>query len=154
MLVPDQPDFQRELAASYLALKNYDEAQKLTTLLLAKEPDTADLNHLQGDLFLAQQLPDKAEPFLAKASKLAPNVLAARASYARCLLALGKPKEALPHVTAALPLDTDGSLQIQLARAYQASGQTEAAKLAMAKYQEIQARARKQDEVPEITPPQ
>ncbi len=152
-LVPDQPGFQRELAATYLALKNYDEAQKLTTLLLAKEPGTADINHLQGDLFLAQQLPERAEPFLAKAAKLAPGILATRASYARALLALGKPKEALPHVTAALPLDTDGSLHIQLARAYQASGQTEAAKLAMAKYQEIQARASKQQEVPEIAPP-
>mgnify|MGYP000172402719 CR=1 FL=1 len=157
-LVPDQPDFQRELAAAYLTLKNYDDAQKLTTLLLAREPDAADINHLQGDLFLAQQLPDRAEPFLAKAAKLVPGVLATRASYARALLALGKAKEALPHVTASLPLDTDGSLHIQLARAYQASGQTEAAKLAMAKYQEIQARSRKQDQVLEdevkITPPQ
>ena len=152
-LAPDQPDFQRELAATYLTLKNYEEAQKLTTQLLAKEPNAADVNHLQGDLFLAQQLPDKAEPFLAKAAKLAPNVLAARASYARALLALGKPKEALPHVTAALPLDTDGSLHIQLARAYQSIGQTEAAKLAMAKYQEIQARSSKQEEIPEIAPP-
>lgn len=153
-LVPNQAGLQRELAASWLALKNYEEAQQLIGEMFKAEPDAPDLNHLQGDLLLAQQLPEKALPFLEKAVKQTPQALPAHASLARALLATGKPKEALPHVTAALPLDTDGSLQIQLARAYQASGQTEAAKVAMAKYQEIQARSRKQEEVPEIAPPQ
>lgn len=157
-LVPDQPDFQRELAAAYLALKAYDKAQDLADKLLAKEPTAPDLNHLQGDLFLAQQLPDKAEPFLLKASKASPKDLAIQASLARALLAQGKAKEALPHVTAALPLDSDGSLHIQLARAYQSAGQTEPAKLAMTQYQAIQAKIKAQDKVLEeevqITPPQ
>lgn len=85
-------------------------------------------------------------------------MLPAQASLARALLQSGRAAEALPHVTAALPLDTDGSLHFQLARAYQSSGQAEAAKAAMAKYQEIQARSRKQDQVLDeelkITPPQ
>jgi tetratricopeptide (TPR) repeat protein len=157
-LVPGHPDFERELASTLLALKDYDEAQKLTSSLLTKEPNAPDLNHLQGEIYLAQQLPDKAEPFLAKAAKADPKYLPTRASLARALLGQGKAKEALPHVTASLPLDTDGSLHIQLARAYQSAGMAAESKLAMTKYQEIQARIKAQDKVLEdevkITPPQ
>jgi predicted Zn-dependent protease len=156
-LVPDQPDFERELASTLLTLKDYEKAQQLATKLLAKEPAAPDLNHLQGDLFLAQQLPEKAEPFLQKAAKLDGRSLPIQASLARALLALGKAKEALPHVTKALPLDSDGSLHIQLARAYQSAGLSEEAKVAMAKYQQIQASLKQQDKVLEqevqITPP-
>ena len=157
-LAPNHPEFERELAAAWMNAKQYADAQKLTDTLLAREPNAPDLNHLQGDLFLAQQLAEQAIPFLKKAIQQDPRLLPAQASLARALLQSGRAAEALPHVTAALPLDTDGSLHFQLARAYQSSGQAEAAKTAMAKYQEIQARSRKQDlvldEELKITPPQ
>ena len=156
-LRPGHPDLQRELAGALLAIKEYAEAQKLTGALLAAEPEAADLQHLQGDLFLAQQQAEAAVPFLEKAAARDPRLLPVRASLARALLLAGRPADALPHVRAALPLDTDGSLHFQLARAYQAAGQADAAQAAMAKYQEIQARGRRQDQVLEdevkITPP-
>lgn len=155
-LAPGQPDFARELIAALLQTKQYAEAQKELDPLLAKSP-TADLNFLQGDLFLSQQQPDQALPFLKKAAAQDPRLLPARAALARALLQAGQPAEALPHATAALPLDVDGSLHFQLARAYQAAGQTEAAATAMAKYQQILARAKAQervvDEQVKITPP-
>ncbi|MBM3758988.1 MAG: tetratricopeptide repeat protein [Acidobacteria bacterium] len=144
-VAPGHPDFSRELAGAYLALKDYGAAQELATSLLKAEAEAVDLNQLQGDLYLAQQLPEKALPFLEKAVKLDGRYLPARASYARALLAAGKAKEALPHVTAALPLDSDGSLHIQLARACQAAGLEAQAKAAMSKYQEIQAKRKQQD---------
>ncbi len=157
-LAPGNPEFERELAAAWMNAKQYIEAQKLTDTLLAREPNAPDLNHLQGDLFLAQQLAEQAIPFLEKAVKADPLLLPAQASLARALLQAGRAAEALPHVTAALPIDTDGSLHFQLARAYQSSGQAEAAKTAMAKYQEIRTRSRKQDQFLEeelkISPPQ
>jgi tetratricopeptide (TPR) repeat protein len=155
-LAPGQPDLTRELIAALLQTKQYDEAQQELTPLLAKSPG-ADLNSLQGDLFLAQQQPDQAIPYLKRAVAQDPRLLPARAALARALLQTGQPAEALPHATAALPLDTDGSLHFQLARAYQAAGQSEPAAAAMAKYQQILARNREQervaDEQVKITPP-
>lgn len=157
-LAPDNPAFERELAASLMASKRYADAQKLCNALLAAEPDAADLLHLQGDLYLAQQQAAEAIPFLEKALRNEPKMLPARASLARALLQSGNTAAALPHVSAALPIDSDGSLHFQLARAYQASGDTENAKQAMAKYQEIKGRLRQQDQLIEeelkITPPQ
>ena len=50
---------------------------------------------------------------------------------------LGKNAEAVPHLEKSLELDEDGSLHYQLARAYQAAGDREKARAAMAQYQEI-----------------
>lgn len=155
-LAPGRPDLARELVAALLQTKQYDEAQKELTPLLTKFPSPG-LDFLQGDLYLAQQQPDQAIPYLEKAAAQDPRLLPARAALARALLQTGHPAEALPHATAALPLDTDGSLHFQLARAYQAAGQAEPAAAAMAKYQQIVARNREQervvDEQVKITPP-
>ncbi|MBY0507845.1 MAG: tetratricopeptide repeat protein [Bryobacteraceae bacterium] len=153
-LAPGHPDYTRELISGLLQTRDYAEAQKLLDAAPEKSPD---LNFLQGDLLLNQQLADQAIPFLEKAAKQDPNLLAARAALARALLQAGQPAAALPHATAALSLDTDGSLHFQLARAYQAAGQAEPARAAMAKYQEIKARNTEQERLAEeqarITPP-
>lgn len=153
-LAPAHPDFTRELIAGLLQIKDYPEAQKLLDTIPAKSPD---LNLLQGDLLLAQQQPGQALAPLSDAVKQDPKLLPARASLARALLQTGKPAEALPHATAAIPFDTDGSLHFQLARAYQAVGQADAAKAALAQYQQIQARNKEQERQVEaeaqITPP-
>ena len=148
-LAPGHPDFQRELAASLLAAREYLEAQLVTSQLLIAEPQAADLQHLQGDLFLAQQQAEAAIPYLEKAVALDPRLLPARASLARALAQAGRPADALPHATAALPLDSDGSLHFQLARAYQAAGQHDAAQKAMAQYQQIQAKLRASEQAVE-----
>lgn len=152
-LSPDNPSYTRELAAALLSEKQYAEAQTLVDALLAREPKARDVQHLQGDLYLQQQLAEKAVPFLEKAGSSLP----ARASLARALIQAGRAAEALPHAEAVLPLDTDGSLQFQLARAYQAAGKTELAAAAMAKYQALQAKNREQqaalEEDLKIAPP-
>jgi len=146
-LEPGHPDITRELCASLLAAREYAEAQKLLEPLLAAEPEMPDLNSLQGELLLAQQLPEKAIPYLEKAAKLEPRHLPNRAQLGRALIQAGRGADAIPHLNAALPLDTDGSLHFQLARAYQAAGQAESAKTAMEKYQKIRARSQEQDRV-------
>lgn len=155
-LAPNHPDFRRELVASLIQAKDYEGAQKELDPLLAGTP-TADVLFLQGDLLLAQQAPDKAIDALAKAVRADPQMLPARAALARALLQAGRADEALPHATAALPIDNDGSLHFQLARAYQAAGKSAEAQAAMAKYQQLQARTREQervvDEQVKITPP-
>jgi predicted Zn-dependent protease len=153
-LAPGHPDFTRELIAALLQTKDYAEAQRLLDSIPAR---SAELNLLQGDLLLAQQQPEPAIAALKQAVAQDPKLLPAQAALARALLQTGQPAAALPHATAALPFDTDGSLHFQLARAYQAAGQADAAKAAMAQYQQIQARNKEQERLVEaeaqITPP-
>ncbi|HEY4816030.1 MAG TPA: tetratricopeptide repeat protein, partial [Candidatus Acidoferrum sp.] len=65
----------------------------------------------------------------------------ARKALARAYIAVGKASDAIPHLRAALAADEDGSLHYQLARAYQATGQTGLAKEMLEDYQEIQRSA-------------
>ncbi len=157
-LEPENPNLKRELAATLFDLKDYKEAQKLTDALLAAEPQAPDVNLLAGEIALAQQLAEQSIPFFAKSVQGDPAFLPARASYARALIQAGRPAEALSHATAALPLDTDGSLHFQLAQAYRAAGQADDAQKTLATYQSIRAKLRAQDQFLEeevkIAPPQ
>lgn len=56
----------------------------------------------------------------------------------RALMQMGRSTEAIPHLVAALPADSDGSLHFQLSRAYQETGQAEKAAAAMKTYQAMQ----------------
>ena len=103
------------------------------------------------------QRAEEAIPFLKRAVERDPKLLAAHKSLARADLAVGKAVEAIPHLKAALATDEDGSLHYQLARAYQASGQPDLAKQALAAYEKIQRSAAAGREAAkrevEITPP-
>ncbi|MDX2269114.1 MAG: tetratricopeptide repeat protein [Bryobacter sp.] len=145
-LEPENPQWTRELAITLFEAKEYTEADKLCSALLAQASQDPQLLHLAGDIQLAQQLTDRAIPLLEKAAAADPKNLAARSSLARALMQAGRPADALPHATAALPLDQDGSLHFQLARAYQSAGLAEDAKRTMAIYQQIRARLRAQDQ--------
>ena len=156
-LAPADQSLQFELAATLVLTKEFEVAQEIATALLTADPEGPDFNHLQGDILLSQQQPERAVPFLAKAVKADPKVLPARAAYGRALILAGRAAEAVPHLEAALPLDTDASLYFQLARAYQAAGKTELAKQTTAKLQAIRARQeadqRKIEDAAEITAP-
>lgn len=139
-LAPADQSLQFELANSLVAARDFDGAQEVATALLAADPAGPDFNFLQGEILMSQQQPERALPFLAKAVEADAKVLPLRASYGRALMLAGRGAEAVPHLEAALPLDTDASLHFQLARAYQAAGKAELAKAMMAKYQALRAR--------------
>jgi predicted Zn-dependent protease len=107
-------------------------------------PNSAELNYLMGQILVNQQQPETAIPFLGKAVRLEPGFLPARSSLGLALLQVNRDAEAIPHLKAALPPDTDGSLQFRLGRAYQKLGDSEAANQAMARYRELQARSEAQ----------
>ena len=71
---------------------------------------------------------------------------------------MGRPADAITHLEQAIPADADGSLRLQLARAYQAAGQRERAQAAMKDYEEFRKAAAPEagDSAPRgpaITPP-
>jgi len=156
-LSPASAEIQKQLAISLKLGQDYGAALPLLQDLLRHQSASAELNYLVGDTLLDLQRVEEAIPLLKRAVTRDPKFLAAHKSLARAELAAGKPIEAIPHLKAALPTDDDGSLHYQLARAYQATGQTELAKPVMADYQRIQrsatqAKERTMQEV-EITAP-
>jgi predicted Zn-dependent protease len=134
---PDNPALLTELAIARHYARDDAAAQAIIERILPADPDSPRLNFMLGDTLLSQQQAERALPYLEKAVALDPNLLPARSALARALLAAGRGPDAIPHLSAALPADKDGSLHFQLARAYQAAGDAEAARRTMAAYQAI-----------------
>jgi predicted Zn-dependent protease len=150
---PGDLDLERELAATALAAKEYARAETALRALAEKAPDNPELLWMLGEALMAQQKLEEAIAPLGKSAKIAPTLLAARASLGRALLAANRSAEAVPHLRAALPADRDGSLHFQLSRALAAQGKTaEAAQMAQ-KSQQIRKLTQEDGQAPEITPP-
>jgi predicted Zn-dependent protease len=88
------------------------------------------------------QQPEKSIPYLEKAIEADRHLLPAHAGLGQALLQTGKAKEAIPHLQAGLSIDEDGSGHFQLFRAYEITGETEAAKQALSDYKEFTKRLR------------
>jgi len=136
-LSPGNPSLGRELAISLLMATDYRAALAQAVELLKSEPRDAELNFIAGESELRLEEPGKAVPYLQAAIAADPKLLPAEASLGLALGRLGKNAEAIPRLEKSLAMDEDGSLHYQLVRAYQAVGEQEKAKSAMAKYQEI-----------------
>ncbi|GAB4220236.1 MAG: hypothetical protein Kow001_01230 [Acidobacteriota bacterium] len=156
-LDPGNRAAKEELALSLYLNRDYPAARSLAEELLKTEPDSGRLNFLAGDSLLYQQQVEAAIPYLLKAVKSAPDLLGAHSALGRAYMTLGEAAKAIPHLKRALQTDEDGSLHYQLARAYQRTGQMDAARETMAKYQEIrqqlEAEERRLDAEVVITPP-
>ena len=137
-LAPGDPRLEQELASSVYLSRDYVAAEKLARDLIAKDPKVAELHFILGDSLMNQQQPEHAVEPLTTAVRLRADYPAAHAVLGRALLQLGRPAEAIPHLLAALPLDTDGSLHFQLSRAYSNDGQAGKAEAALKKYQAMQ----------------
>ncbi|HMC61088.1 MAG TPA: tetratricopeptide repeat protein, partial [Candidatus Solibacter sp.] len=129
----------------YLA-GDYKNAVPMIEQFLKSEPESAQWNLLEGDSLLHLEEVAKSIPYLEKAVLRDPRLLPAQASLGLAESRAGKPAAAIPHLEAALPMDDDGSLHYQLARAYQAVGLAEKARKAMSEYQETQRKAQSDKE--------
>ncbi|HXP62842.1 MAG TPA: tetratricopeptide repeat protein [Dongiaceae bacterium] len=136
-IAPNDPQLEQELAAALFMAGDYRAALDQAAATLKAAPPTAELNFVAGDSLVRLEEPEKGVPYLRAALAADPKMLAANASLGLALSRLGKTGEAIPHLEKALELDDDGSLHYQLARAYQAAGNQEKARTAMAAYQEI-----------------
>jgi hypothetical protein len=68
---------------------------------------------------------------------------------------VGRHGDAIPHLERALPADMDGSVRLQLGRAYQAAGRADDARRALEEYRELR-KAREDEEAagtPALPPP-
>ncbi len=147
----------REELLSSLYRANDPSALKLAEELLRENPSSPELNLIKGDLLLSSQEAEKAIPYLETALKFNPNLAAAQHALGRAYMQVGRQAAAIPHLQAALSIDEDGSLRYQLARAYQATGQTELAKKTLEDSAQRQKADREEksklEEEMKITPP-
>jgi predicted Zn-dependent protease len=131
---------EHELVMTLCMAQDFTAAQPMLDGLLKQEPGSAALNFLQGDVYLNQQLPEKALPYLQKAVAGNPRMMQAKASLARAYLQLGQADNAAEYLKEVLPTDDDGTLHFELARAYRAAGKADLAKQAMDQYRELKRR--------------
>jgi predicted Zn-dependent protease len=134
--------------------REYEDARPLLEEILEREPGSAEMNLLLGELWVEQRQPEKGIPHLEKAAVGGPLQLRARAVLGRAYVDSGQAAKAIPHLEAALVTDEDGSLRFQLARAYQSTGQADRARRMRQEFQEIQrSQERTQEENLVLTPP-
>ena len=156
-LAPGDPRLRVELAETLRLNRDFAGAQQVLEELLRAAPNEPGSNYLLGDVLLAQEQPERAIPFLETAVRLGPGQVQLHGALGRAYVLVGRAADAIPHLKEALSADTDGSLRYQLARSYQATGQTEQAHLALKDYEEFRKAAQAGPEaygqgVP-ITPP-
>jgi tetratricopeptide (TPR) repeat protein len=143
---PGNPRLEQELAISLFMAGDYKGSLEIANALLKADPRSAEFQFMVGDSLLRLEEPEKAVPHLEAALAADPKMTAARASLGLALSRLGKFEKAVPLLERAIELDDDGSLHYQLARAYQAAGQAEKARTAMAQYQDIVKKNQEQKE--------
>ena len=137
VLTPGDPRLRMLLAEMLWLNRDFAGAQQVLEELLQAKRDEPGAAHLLGEVLLAQQQPERAIPLLEKAVALEPGRAEAHGGLGRAYALAGRAADAVPHLKQALAADTDGSLRYQLARCYQAIGQTEKAELALKDYEEF-----------------
>jgi len=157
-LSPGSAYLEKQLAIALYKSGDLAGARSLFEQLLRWQPEAPDLNFYLGDTLLNSQQPQAALPYLERAVLRQPSLLSARRSMGLAYIQLGEAGKAVPHLKAALPIDEDGSLHYQLARAYQMAGEKELASAMLKEYQQKhrveQAENKSVEEKVAITPPE
>lgn len=136
-LAPRQPELQYQLASAYYSARDYDSAIATLMPLLESYPDDGRLLNLKGRALLELQQGDEAIPIFKRLIDRNPNDPRARLALGRAYQQIGSYQDAIPLLEEQLESDTDGSLHMQLARAYVASGQREKATPLMSRSEEL-----------------
>ncbi len=150
-LAPGDPQLALQLAMALHSARDNKAVLEILDGLMKIGADAAPLNFMYGDTLLELARVDQAIPYLEKAVRGEPGNLHARAALGIAYARAGRMDAALPHLKAGAAVDRDGRVHFQLARAFRAAGDAEAARLAMEKYQELQKQQQPAD--PAITPP-
>jgi predicted Zn-dependent protease len=147
-LAPEDLQLKLELAVTLRLNQDLAEAQRVLEEVARAEAAAPEAHFLLGDLLLARQQPEQAIPFLEKALRLEPARPEIHGALGRAYALVGRPADAIPRLEQALAADEDGSFRYQLARSYQATGQAEQARLALAEYQKLREASPSGSEAP------
>jgi predicted Zn-dependent protease len=138
---PRDPGLLDDLGTAYYSARQFDEAVDTFGPLLAANPDDPRLLTLYGDSLLQLQRADEAIPLLKRAVERDATESMPRLTLGRAYLQKGDFAAAVPLLEPLLVEDHDGSLHVQLARAYSGLGQKEKAETLLNQSQELQRTA-------------
>jgi predicted Zn-dependent protease len=153
---PGDPGLLDDLGTTYYAAHEYEQAISTLSPLLKVNPDDARLLVVYGDSLRELQRVDEAIPLLQRAVEREPSEPTPRLALGRAHLQKGDFAAAIPLLEPQLEGDTDGSLHVQLARAYTGVGQKDKATALLTRSQEIQRAAQERGAAAgqrTITPP-
>jgi predicted Zn-dependent protease len=137
-LAPKQPELAYQLASAYYAAQDFDKALATLSPLLKSYPNDSRLLNLQGQALLQLQRPEDAVPIFEQLVTRTPRDPRLRLLLARAYFQGNYYAEAVPLLEEQLANDRDGSLHVQLARAYTSLGQRDKAAPLLTKSQELQ----------------
>lgn len=155
-LAPGQPVLTYELGFAYYSARDYDRAIATLTPLRQAHPDNVRLLAAIGGSWLQLRRPEEALPVLRRAADLEPADSSHHVALGRAYVMNGDYAEAIRTIEPLLAADADGSLHVQVARAYTALGQPDKAAALLARSEELQRAAGARDEAAAqrtITPP-
>jgi predicted Zn-dependent protease len=135
---PGDPALTSELASSYYSARDFEQALATLSPLLRAHPDDVPLLKMVGYSLLQLRRLDEALPLLQRVVERDPADPAPRLALGRAYVQNGDFAAAIPLIEAQLADDWDGSLHVQLARAYTGLGQRDKAAALLARSQEIQ----------------
>jgi len=153
---PADPDLLDDLGTSYYLARDFDLAVATLLPLLDANPDDARLLTVSAEALMQLGRLDDALPMLQRAVRLDPADATPRLALGRAFIQKGNYADAIPLIEPQLPADRDGSLHVQLARAYTGVGQRERGAALLARSQEIQREAQERSASTSrrtITPP-
>jgi tetratricopeptide (TPR) repeat protein len=136
-LAPGNPALTFELATAWYAARNYEQALATITPLAGARPDDPRFVKLAGNSLSQLRRLDEALPLLQRAAALDPSDPGPRLALGRAHVQRGDYAAAIPLIEPHLDTDADGSLHVQLARAYTGVGQREKAAALLVKSQEL-----------------
>ena len=155
-LAPGDQGLLDDLGTSYYFAREYERAVKTLAPLIEANPKSARLLTVYGDSLLQLQRLDEAVAALRRALEADPSHAFARQTLGRAYVQQRAFAEAIPLLETQLAADHDGSVHLQLARAYAGTGEEGKAAALMARSQELQQAAQaRADEIAgrTITPP-
>ena len=138
---PGDPALQFELASAYYAARNYEQTVATIAPLLKGRPDDPRLLQLTGFALLQLHRADDAVPLLLRAAERDDGEGGTRLALARAYLETGNFAAAIPLLEPQLDADRDGSLHVQLARAYKGVDRKDKVNALLARAQELQRAA-------------
>ena len=153
---PGDPALLDDLGTTYYAARDFEQAVTMLAPLVKVNPDDPRLLVVYGDALLQLQRVDEALPVLQRAVEREPSDPMPRLALGRAHLQKGNFAEAIPLIETQLTGDNDGSLHVQLARAYTGVGQKDKAAALLARSQELQKAAQERGAAAgqrAITPP-
>lgn len=142
---PGDPALVEDLGSAYYYARDYENAVATLSPLVKSNAHDPALLVVYGDSLVQLQRIDEGLPFLRRAVELGPGEAAPALTLARAYMQKGEFAAAVPLIEPRLETDEDGSLHVQLARAYTGMGQKEKAAALLKRSEELQRAARERD---------